>query len=477
MPPTGAETGARNADLILDFGNWARRDGRGTVFDFSPVPAAERRHALAGRRLGLRERLATLPAEQKRKFLPLVPDLVIELASPTDDDRALHAKLREWRDNGRLAWLILPDRRQVWRYALGEEPTCLQDPQYLGDEALLPGLLLPLARIWEPEPVARRCRGGGARDGGRNNSAGRSPWSPQAPGLVRVPCADQAPSGQHRPGSAPCAAATPAPVEPAGDDEACAVLRPRWAHRRLRARLPRGGLVTPGDDETITRSTRVLQPVSPSGMARRRRNRAAAARGARDEKRGPSWREDGIISRKANRAKSPSASTYQRRRLPPQACQILDLQGHAGVLRQAWLMAHQKVPVQGGVGTGALALALARIVAASGAVVAEHPGDELVRRRWAHGKQTLYRQRQDIERMSDHCAGCRYDPGQRDRGRACPYTTLYWDFMMRHQPHLAKNPRIALQVKNLGTPEEEKGPGSLNSPNSERQLTLFAFRE
>ena len=99
----------------------------------------------------LHERLATLPAEQKLKFLPLVPDLVIELASPTDDDRALHPKLREWRDNGaRLAWLILPDRRQVWRYVWGQEPTCLQDPQHLGEEALLPGLLLPLARIWEP---------------------------------------------------------------------------------------------------------------------------------------------------------------------------------------------------------------------------------------------------------------------------------------------------------------------------------------
>ena len=152
MPPTGAETGARNADLILDFGNWARRDGRGTVFDSSTgflLPnGAMRSPDLAW---VLRERLATLPAEQKRKFLPLVPDLVIELASPTDDDRALHAKLREWRDNGaRLAWLILPDRRQVWRYVLGQEPTCLQDPQHLGDEALLPGLLLPLARIWEP---------------------------------------------------------------------------------------------------------------------------------------------------------------------------------------------------------------------------------------------------------------------------------------------------------------------------------------
>ena len=56
-----------------------------------------------------------------------------------------------------------------------------------------------------------------------------------------------------------------------------------------------------------------------------------------------------------------------------------------------------------------------------------------------------------IERMGSkqHCASCRYDPAQREGERACPYTTLYWDFLARHASLLAKNPRMGLQVRNL----------------------------
>jgi deoxyribodipyrimidine photolyase-related protein len=54
-----------------------------------------------------------------------------------------------------------------------------------------------------------------------------------------------------------------------------------------------------------------------------------------------------------------------------------------------------------------------------------------------------------IQRMGGPCSGCRYDPAQREGDRACPYTTLYWDFLMRHETLLQKNPRMALQVKNV----------------------------
>jgi deoxyribodipyrimidine photolyase-related protein len=54
-----------------------------------------------------------------------------------------------------------------------------------------------------------------------------------------------------------------------------------------------------------------------------------------------------------------------------------------------------------------------------------------------------------IQRMSPHCRSCRYDPAQRAGDTACPFTTLYWDFLMRHEAALAANPRMSLQVKNV----------------------------
>jgi deoxyribodipyrimidine photolyase-related protein len=54
-----------------------------------------------------------------------------------------------------------------------------------------------------------------------------------------------------------------------------------------------------------------------------------------------------------------------------------------------------------------------------------------------------------IQRMSNHCSGCCYDPAQSTGPKACPFTTLYWDFLMRHEPLLRRNARMAMQMKNL----------------------------
>ncbi|RYY91891.1 MAG: cryptochrome/photolyase family protein, partial [Comamonadaceae bacterium] len=56
---------------------------------------------------------------------------------------------------------------------------------------------------------------------------------------------------------------------------------------------------------------------------------------------------------------------------------------------------------------------------------------------------------QYIARMSDHCRHCRFDPAQRTGDRACPFTTLYWDFLQRHAQRFGEHPRMQAQVRNL----------------------------
>lgn len=61
-----------------------------------------------------------------------------------------------------------------------------------------------------------------------------------------------------------------------------------------------------------------------------------------------------------------------------------------------------------------------------------------------------------IDRMSDHCAQCRYSPRQLTGTHACPFNSLYWHFLERNAERLQNNPRMKLIYGSLNRMSDEK---------------------
>jgi Uma2 family endonuclease len=99
----------------------------------------------------LRSRLHEIPAEQREKFLPLCPDFVVELRSPSDRLSDLTAKMEEYMLAGaRLGWLLAPENRQAYVFKPGQPAELLENPRTLCGDPVLNGFVLDLQEIWEP---------------------------------------------------------------------------------------------------------------------------------------------------------------------------------------------------------------------------------------------------------------------------------------------------------------------------------------
>ncbi|HLH26083.1 MAG TPA: Uma2 family endonuclease [Chloroflexota bacterium] len=150
MPPVGGGTGSREAEIILQLGLWAKRERAGTVFSSAAgfrLPNGAVRAPDAS--WVLNSRLEALSPREWERFIPLCPDFVLELRSPSDRLEVLHAKLEEYLANGaRLGWLLDPDAHQVYVYRPDAPVQRLHQPETVSGDPVLPGFALDLREVW-----------------------------------------------------------------------------------------------------------------------------------------------------------------------------------------------------------------------------------------------------------------------------------------------------------------------------------------
>ncbi|BAY62333.1 hypothetical protein NIES22_24070 [Calothrix brevissima NIES-22] len=151
MPPTGGETGKRNSTINAQLWVWNEQNQLGEVFDsstgFTLPNGADRSPDVSWIE---KSRWNALTKEQREKFIPLCPDFVIEILSPSDRLQKVQEKMQEYLDNGcRLGLLINRKKQELEIYRPDDKVEILPAPQSFIAEDVLPGFILNLQKIWE----------------------------------------------------------------------------------------------------------------------------------------------------------------------------------------------------------------------------------------------------------------------------------------------------------------------------------------
>lgn len=146
---TGGNTGRRNLKLSGRLLFWIEETVKGEGFDSSTgfkLPDGSIRSPDVA--WISTQRWQNLTPEQQQRIVPLCPDFVVELKSPSDDLRDLQKKMQAYLDNGlSLGWLLDPETQRVEIYRADQSVEILENPDRLSGEEILPGFILDLNSI------------------------------------------------------------------------------------------------------------------------------------------------------------------------------------------------------------------------------------------------------------------------------------------------------------------------------------------
>lgn len=151
MTPAGNRTNNKEGYIFRELDLWVEREGSGIAFSANlgvtfqdgvmRMPDAAWLSGAAWEWLSER---------QKEGLLPVCPEFIVELRSPSDRISEIEARMEFWMARGaQLGWLIDPQRKLAMIYHPGQEPETLLQPEFIEGEGPIAGFHLKMQRLWE----------------------------------------------------------------------------------------------------------------------------------------------------------------------------------------------------------------------------------------------------------------------------------------------------------------------------------------
>ena len=148
MPP-GYEHAELMAELTMQLRSFAKARNLGSVLGELEIRLESTPDTVRAPDIAFVSRGRIPPGARPRGFSDITPDLVVEVASPSDTRQAVHDKALMWRQNAaRLVWVLHPDTRTVDVYAEGHPVTTVAENDALEGLEVLPGLTCPVSEIF-----------------------------------------------------------------------------------------------------------------------------------------------------------------------------------------------------------------------------------------------------------------------------------------------------------------------------------------
>jgi len=148
VSPTSRRHGRSAGNILVPLSTYVKKEKAGEAFVEVGFILQRNPDVLLGPDVSF-VRADCLTEQDEDGFLPLAPDLAVEVISPSERRGTIARKVRAYLDAGvPLLWLVYPLRGNVVVHEAGQPPRTLSEDDTLDGGAVLPGFTLPVREIF-----------------------------------------------------------------------------------------------------------------------------------------------------------------------------------------------------------------------------------------------------------------------------------------------------------------------------------------